>query len=262
MDVTSCFNTKYTEKHSTTPLLLVLMLGLILALSGCSSGGAKRTNTDLNPINSHSQNSNQACSNRYRVVSGDSLSVISARCNIRMSAIAKANNLYKPYTIRVGQILTLPSSKNSGVKQRSQAAQNRPHLDTPSRNEVDRSYQTANWQWPMQSKLEHRFIRDSSGLSGLEINCFPGMAVLAVAEGEVVYVGSSIMEFGLMVMIKHTTGHISVYAHNSQVHVKEGANVKAGQHIASSGATGLTERPKVYIEARYKGKKVDIERLF
>ena len=256
-------------------LVLVLLINIVL-LSGCSNSGTKRayldsSSTDLTAFksatvskNQPKERSKQACSNRYKVVSGDSLSVISARCNIRFSALAKANQLKKPYIIRIGQTLIIPNSKANSVK-RSQtsvtpsvAQRYRP----PSNKEILKSYKNANWQWPMEERLEHRFIRDSAGITGLEINTFPGMAVLAVADGEVVYSGSGIMQFGLMVMLKHPSGHISVYAHNSQVQVKEGQVVKAGQRIASSGATGLTDRPKIYVEARYKGNKVDIKKLF
>lgn len=261
MYLTYCFYKKNIDKSYLLALLVVF--GLIA--SGCSSNGSKRTNLD--PINGQSSYSNaggnQACSSQYRVVSGDSLSVISVRCNVKMSALAKANNLKKPYTIRIGQVLTVPGLTASNINR--SAPQSKPARQQhrgPTKNEIDRSYQVANWQWPMQSKLEHRFVRDSSGVTGLEINCSPGLPVLAVASGEAVYVGSSIMEFGLMVMLKHATGHISVYAHNSQVLIKEGQTVKAGQLIARSGSTGLTDRSKVYIEARYRGKKVDIQKLF
>ncbi|MBN2865533.1 MAG: peptidoglycan DD-metalloendopeptidase family protein [Thiotrichales bacterium] len=258
---------------------VIFVIMLMLVVSGCSNHSVKRSylepSTDLEPIkNSASdhlnknasekslkQSSKQACSNSYKVVSGDSLSLISAKCNIKLSALAKANNLKKPYLIRIGQRLTIPTLTASTVRQAGSISKTPVHR-LPSSTEVRKSYQLANWQWPMEQRLEHRFIRDGAGITGLEINAFPGMAVMAVADGEVVYVGSGIMQFGLMVMLKHASGHMSVYAHNSQVFVKEGQVVKVGQKIANSGATGLTDRPKVYVEARYKGKKVDIKKLF
>jgi len=255
-------------------LLLMGMLLIILA-SGCSNHSTKRayldSSTDLNGFKNPSQPgstnpskkaSQQACSNRYKVASGDSLSEISVRCNIRFSTLAKANNLKRPYTIRIGQTLVIPDGAPSNLSAYNKSASVANTYKPPTNAEIKKSYKKANWQWPMEQQLEHRFIRDSAGITALEINAFPGMAVLAVADGEVVYSGNGIMQFGLMVMLKHASGHMSVYAHNSQIQVKEGQNVKAGQRIASSGATGLTDRPKIYIEARYKGNKVDIKRLF
>jgi len=248
---------------------------ILVMLTACSNHTVKRAylqpSTDLAPLQGGSASqrdkkrtdskSLQACSSRYKVVSGDSLSLISARCNIKLSALARANDLSPPYTIQIGQNLIIPTLNAKTIRQSSPTSNNPIH-SLPSQTELKKSYQLANWRWPMEQSLDHRFIKDTAGKTGLEINAFPGMAILAVADGEVVYVGSGIMQFGLMVMLKHNTGHISVYAHNSQVFVKAGQSVKVGQRIANSGATGLTDRPKVYVEARYKGKKVDIQKMF
>jgi len=249
-------------------LIVSTAVSTLIFLGGCSTQSHKAgyntyPSTDLKPEiidkKTHAQStpqSNQACSDSYKVVRGDSLSEIALKCQVKMSQLAKANRLSRPYTIHIGQSLVIPKSDGSFVANRP--VQNK----LPNRTEIKNSYKKANWQWPMQQKLEHRFLRDSAGITGLSINCFPGMKVLAVADGEVAYVGNGIMQYGLMVMLKHPSGHMSVYAHNSAIQVKEGQQVKAGQRIATSGGTGLTERPKLYVEARYKGKKVDIKRLF
>ncbi|MEA3404484.1 MAG: peptidoglycan DD-metalloendopeptidase family protein [Pseudomonadota bacterium] len=249
-------------------LLVFFSVFSVFTLTACSTqshkeGYNKYQSTDLKSVNTgkkvntHPTNkTQQACSDTYKVVRGDSLSEIAAKCHIKMSRLAKANGLSRPYTIHIGQTLSILKSDGSVVATRP--VQNK----LPNRAQIKNSYKKASWQWPMEQKLEHRFLRDSAGITGLSINCFPGMQVLAVADGEVVYVGNAIMQYGLMVMLKHPSGHMSVYAHNSMVQVKEGQQVKAGQRIATSGGTGLTERPKLYVEARYKGKKVDIKRLF
>ena len=267
----TCLNAALGVKKASMLGLFFILIWILV--SGCthysSHTGGLESSTDLTAFKKNAEiqrqqgalhPSNQACSNRYKVVSGDSLSAISARCNIRLSALAKANHLQKPYVIKIGQYLVIPDGNPalSGPQSSSVAKTYRP----PSKTELQKSYQKANWQWPMTQKFEHRFKRDHLGITGLEIKVLPGMAVLAVADGEVVYTGNGIMQFGLMVMLKHASGHISVYAHNSQVQVREGQKVKTGQTIALSGASGLTERPKVYIEARYKGNKVDIKQLF
>jgi len=248
-------------------LILSAAVITVATLGGCSTQSHKAgyntyPSTDLKPeivdkkapTKSKGQ-SKQACSNSYKVVRGDSLSEIALKCQVKMSHLAKVNHLSRPYTIHIGQSLVIPKSDGSVIATRP--AQNK----LPNRTQIKNSYKKANWQWPMTQKLEHRFIRDNAGITGLIINCFPGMQVLAVADGEVAYVGNGIMQYGLMVMLKHSSGHMSVYAHNSSIQVKEGQSVKAGQRIAISGSTGLTERPKLYVEARYKGKKVDIKRL-
>ena len=267
------FEQSLIKRHHKWLFTGVVSMVFVL-MTGCSNHSVKRAylqpSTDLAPLKNGAAKKQaqtsatdalKVCSNRYKVVAGDSLSLISVRCNVKLSALAEANKLSPPYTIRIGQSLIIPTVNSKTVRRSSLASKN-PMQSLPSKSELRKSYQLANWQWPMEQNLDHRFIRDSAGITGLEINAFPGMAVLAVADGEVAYVGSGIMQFGLMVMLKHETGHISVYAHNSQVFVKDGQTVKVGQRIANSGATGLTDQPKVYVEARYKGKKVDIKKLF
>jgi len=260
----------YVQLRSRVKPFFVLSLGLVLVVvSGCSTQSNKEAyaryeSTDLTSIYAEKQDkqqpkkqAQQVCSDSYQVVSGDSLSLIAVKCNIKMSTLAKVNGLSRPYIIHVGQRLIIPNSDNA-TGSVPPVVQNK----LPSRTQINNSYKKAHWQWPMTQNLEHRFIRDNAGITGLVVNCFPGMQVLAVADGEVVYVGSAIMQYGLMVMLKHSSGHMSIYAHNSRVHVKEGQFIKVGHRLASSGGTGLTDRPKLYVEARYRGKKVDIKRLF
>ncbi len=242
----------------------VFLLAAVVMTTGCSSNERKRDylkahSTDLTLPKSKGERTNkQACSSPYKVVWGDTLSGIALKCRVSQSALASANGIGAPYAIRVGQKLVIPTG--SGRVLARQTKKTSTHT-LPSSAEIRQSYKKVNWQWPMQQKLDYRFIRDSAGITGLQINSFPGMPVLAVADGEVVYAGSAIMQFGEMVMLKHPSGHISVYAHNSTIKVKEGQQVKAGQQIASTGETGLTNRPKLYVEARYRGKKVDIKKL-
>jgi murein DD-endopeptidase MepM/ murein hydrolase activator NlpD len=114
------------------------------------------------------------------------------------------------------------------------------------------------WLWPVHKSLPYRFIRDDAGLSIIEIYGVAGQEVKAVSGGSVVYSGEGITEFGKMVVIKHDDEHMSVYAHNSDLLVQEGDRVQAGQQIATLGATGNASQPKLYLEARFKGRKIDI----
>jgi lipoprotein NlpD len=222
------------------PKSIVMGLLACLVLAGCSPSKYS-SSLKLDPA-SHSGSA--SCSNPYRVVAGDTLSQIALRCNVNMTRLAEANELMPPYFIRVNQKLVLPDTNSQ-----------------KTRSPVPRATAHANWQWPMDRSLQHRFIRDGAGLSALEIYGLPGLPVKAVAKGEVVYAGSGISHYGLMVMIKHPNGYLSTYAHNSRLLVSEGQQVNSGQPIAALGASGLTDRPKLYLEARYQGKKVDAKKL-
>jgi len=117
------------------------------------------------------------------------------------------------------------------------------------------------WLWPMKKGLSYKYLRDHAGLSVLEIYGVPGQKVKAVAPGKVVYAGNGIINYGWMLVIKHDNDYMSIYAHNSALLVKEGDVVKAGDTVATMGATGNTKVPKLYLEARYQGRKIDIKKV-
>lgn len=228
---------------------LLAPLMLMAMLIGCSS--SPNRNSDSLQLNdnrlSSSPKSFSVCRSPYKVVWGDTLSGIAVKCKINMDQLAQANDLLPPYFLKVNQKLVLP---NSGKAAQRQFEKHRKAAGAEK------------WQWPMDSQLQHRFIRDSSGLNALEIYGLPGLEIKSVQQGEVVYAGNGITHYGLMVMIKHPSGYLSTYAHNSRLLVKSGQAVKAGQVIATLGASGQTERPKLYLEARYRGRKVDAKKLF
>jgi lipoprotein NlpD len=59
-----------------------------------------------------------------------------------------------------------------------------------------------------------------------------------------------------LVIIKHNKTFLSAYAHNDKLLVKEGEQVKQGQHIADMGDTG-TERVLLHFEIRKNGRPVN-----
>lgn len=115
------------------------------------------------------------------------------------------------------------------------------------------------WIWPMNKGLAYKYRRDNAGLSVLEIYGIPGQEVKAVASGKVVYAGNGIANYGWMLVIKHDQDYMSIYAHNSVLLVEEGQEVQRGEEVALMGGTGQTDRPKLYLEARYQGRKMDIK---
>lgn len=151
------------------------------------------------------------------------------------------------------------SSINSKPKEVTARAISRPELKTESAKSISTKKQP--WIWPMHRGLSYRFLRDHAGLSVLEVYGVPGQKVKAVASGKVVYSGNGIINYGWMLVIKHDNDYMSIYAHNSALLVKEGDTVKAGQNVAAMGGTGNTKRPKLYLEARYQGRKVDIKKV-
>ncbi len=236
-----------------------LLIGWLL--TSCSSPVKYESRNNA----SYSQNSAQ-CIPYYTVISGDTLSGIAEQCGVNMYSLAKQNDLRPPYFIYARQELSMPTPTLAKTQQSKRQLKSRTNSKVMAQSKVSAAHvsspkhktKASKWQWPMNSKLEYRFIRDSSGLSVLEIYGIPGQEIHTVAPGKVVYAGNGIVNYGWMVVIKHDDDYMSIYAHNSALLVKEGARVKRGQKIALMGATGNTTKSKLYLEARYQGRKIDI----
>jgi murein DD-endopeptidase MepM/ murein hydrolase activator NlpD len=88
---------------------------------------------------------------------------------------------------------------------------------------------------------------------GLDIINDVGTPVYVSADGTVEFAGQSGGGYGIMIMVDHGYGYETLYAHLSQVLVKEGQHLKRGDLIAKSGRTGLVTGPHLHYEVRYKG---------
>jgi lipoprotein NlpD len=109
------------------------------------------------------------------------------------------------------------------------------------------------WVWPAKGKVIAAYTEASKGM---DISGFLGLPVLAAANGKVVYSGTGLRGYGKLVIIKHNNTYLSAYAHNNNILVKEGEEVKKGQKIAEMGSTD-TEQVKLHFEIRKQGKPVD-----
>ncbi|HXF67684.1 MAG TPA: peptidoglycan DD-metalloendopeptidase family protein [Burkholderiales bacterium] len=122
----------------------------------------------------------------------------------------------------------------------------------PAREEGD---ETPDWGWPASGRIISTF-NESAGLKGISIAGRLGQPVLASAAGRVIFSGTGIRGFGKLIVIKHNNAFLSVYAHNSELLVKEGQTVAKGQKIAEMGATDA-DQVKLHFEIRRFGKPVD-----
>jgi lipoprotein NlpD len=112
----------------------------------------------------------------------------------------------------------------------------------------------SDWIWPVSGKVIEKF--DEKRNKGIDIAAKEGDAVLAAADGQVVYSGSGLRGYGNLVILKHGDDFISAYAHNRQILVKQGQAVKRGQRIAEVGRSDASQ-PKLHFEIRRLGKPVD-----
>lgn len=109
------------------------------------------------------------------------------------------------------------------------------------------------WQWPAKGKIIEKF---SNASKGIDIAGGLGNKVMAAADGRVVYSGNALPGYGNLIIIKHNDDYLTAYAHNQSILVKEQQAVRAGEQIATMGATG-TSSVRLHFEIRYKAKSVD-----
>lgn len=112
------------------------------------------------------------------------------------------------------------------------------------------------WRWPTQGEIIQRYTNSDLTRQGIGIAGRSGQAVVAAADGEVVYSGSGLRGYGELIIIKHSGDFLSAYGHNRKRLVAEGQRVQAGEPIAELGRTG-TDRDKLHFEIRRSGKPVD-----
>ena len=115
-----------------------------------------------------------------------------------------------------------------------------------------------NWAWPASGPVATPF--DDVKSKGLAISGKAGDAVLAAADGRVVYAGSGLRGYGNLVIVKHNATFLTAYAHNQTLLVKEDQAVRRGQKIAEMGSSDA-DKVQLHFEIRRQGKPVDPARL-
>ncbi len=113
---------------------------------------------------------------------------------------------------------------------------------------------TLSWSWPTKGKVISGF--NDGGNKGIDITGTKGQPIMAAAPGKVIYSGSDLRGYGKLVIVKHNNTYLSVYANNSNILVKEGQQVSAGQKIAEMGDSD-SNTVKLHFEIRQQGKSID-----
>lgn len=110
--------------------------------------------------------------------------------------------------------------------------------------------------WPVEGEILARFgtRRAGQGLSwrGVVIGAEEGREVQAIHNGRVVF-ADWMRGFGLLVIIDHGQGYMSLYGHNQSLYRNVGDWVRQGDMIATVGDSGGHDRPGLYFEIRHNG---------
>ena len=114
--------------------------------------------------------------------------------------------------------------------------------------------------WPLKGRVLHAFgqPRASGRLhwQGIQIAAPQDTPVAAVHQGRVIF-SNWLRGFGLLIILDHGSGYMSLYAHADSLFKRRGDWVEGGETIAAAGRSGGSQRPGIYFEIRAEGKPQD-----
>jgi septal ring factor EnvC (AmiA/AmiB activator) len=113
--------------------------------------------------------------------------------------------------------------------------------------------------WPVAGRLLASYGQTRAGgvkWDGMLVSGPAGAPVRAVYHGRVVY-ADWLSGLGLLTIIDHGDGYLSLYGHNERLYKEVGEKVTAGDTIATVGDSGGRQSPALYFEIRKGGRPVD-----
>ncbi len=113
--------------------------------------------------------------------------------------------------------------------------------------------------WPLKGKISTAFgSREGHNKhsTGVVIDAPEGTPVRAISTGKVIF-ASWLRGFGLLVIVNHGDGYMSLYGRNQALYAKMGDTVQAGDILASIGNTGGYDKTGLYFEIRRNGSPID-----
>ena len=257
------------------------------AVSAKPTAGATDPNTP--PVNQPPGFENAGKPGYYTVKPGDTLIRIGLDTGQPWRDISRWNNIDKPNQIEVGQVLrviapvvgaapsaaTAPASATGVVTRPVTSSGTTPVIGPvtapvtapvpapasstaspakPAPDAATGAEDQISWGWPVNGPVLAGF--DEVKNKGLDLGGKVGEAVLAAADGRVVYVGAGLRGYGNLIILKHNNTYLTAYAHNQTLLVKEDQSVRKGQKIAEMGSSDA-DRVKLHFEVRRQGKPVD-----
>jgi septal ring factor EnvC (AmiA/AmiB activator) len=113
--------------------------------------------------------------------------------------------------------------------------------------------------WPVVGKIVAQFGEQRAGgvkWDGVLVETDRGSPVRSVYHGRVIF-ADWLPGLGLLTIVDHGQGYLSLYGHNERLFKAVGERVTAGDTIASAGDSGGSSRPELYFEIRKEGRPMD-----
>jgi murein DD-endopeptidase MepM/ murein hydrolase activator NlpD len=226
---------------------------------------------------------------------GDTLLSIARRNHVTAADLAKANGLVPSAKLKLGMKLTVPGAKTAAVAPAARAAADaaaQPAAglappatkvaaaaggppqsarlaqatatpeDVSAATPVKATEATGalpTFRWPVRGKVITSYGAKTNGKSndGINLAVPEGTPVKAAEDGVVAYSGNELKGYGNLVLVRHSNGYVTAYAHASELLVKRGDTIKRGQIIAKSGQSGEVGSPQLHFEIRKGSAPVD-----
>jgi murein DD-endopeptidase MepM/ murein hydrolase activator NlpD len=207
----------------------------------------------------------------HRVRPGENLYRIGQAYGYDHLELARINRISPPYTLKPGDEIYIPNADRqlpvnvitpkgasaapptaeNGAPSAQAQYQQQPPLLPPSQAPEARGLATkARFSWPARGKLIQPFSGTSSAPhDGIDVANTPGMSILAAADGKVIF-SDRLSSYGNVIIVEHSGGFTTVYAHNERNLVRKGVRIRRGERIATLGASGRARTPHLHFEVR------------
>jgi murein DD-endopeptidase MepM/ murein hydrolase activator NlpD len=225
--------------------------------------------------------------NLHVVKTGETLVSISRHTGVKVTALAKANHIEPTKKLSVGEQLTIPPGGHQvaaapasaapkvaeprtvpteKIKVASATTAQIVHVAKEEPRTTETVVKTAepngampSFRWPVRGRVIAGFGNKPNGTQndGINLAVPEGTPIKAADDGVVAYAGNELKGYGNLVLIRHSNGFVSAYAHASELLVKRGDTIKRGQVIAHAGQTGNVTSPQLHFEIRKGSTPID-----
>lgn len=115
------------------------------------------------------------------------------------------------------------------------------------------------FRWPVRGRVITSFGTKVNGQrnDGIDLAVPEGTSVRAADDGVVAYAGNELKGYGNLILVRHSNGFVTAYAHASKIMVKRNEKVRRGQVIAKSGQSGNVSAPQLHFEIRKGSSPID-----
>ena len=154
----------------------------------------------------------------------------------------------------------IPRKQEPEPQAESEPQKTQPKINAEYRPAKAFADQQGQLPWPVQGAITEHFgsRRFETTWDGAVISAREGADIRSVASGRVVY-ADWLRGYGLMLIVDHGGGYLSLYAFNQSLRKNVGEQVRAGETLASVGRSGGRSQAALYFGIRKKGRPVDPE---